>query len=117
MKKNYDSLLATLFYSTSQKLVNNVASLCQFKTKEAGVVLTFCFFFMALSTGQKAMAVNTPNTLFKSNSFYSNQFLASAITEGRSGGGGHGDDWVVRHQRDAILLGDKSGFINTINYN
>lgn len=98
MKKNYAFLLSKLYSSNCSFIINDVASLCKGKEKKTKHTLLVVFMlFLAMSSGQKAIAQNTPNHKFTIQTIFTDHNLISAIAEGRSGGGGHGNpDWVLK---------------------
>lgn len=110
MNKNYILLFSRLFSSGCSFIINDVASLCKNKEKKTNRILAVVFLlFFALSSGQKAMAHNTSNAIFTSQTNFINYILVSAVAEGRGGGGGHGNsDWVIMHQLDDIDLDAQS---------
>ncbi len=118
MNKYYSSLFSSLFSSGCSFIINDVASQFLLKEKKVNRILVRAFLlFMAMSSGQKAMAHNTSNVVFTSQTIFVNYILLSSIAEGRGGGGGHGNsDWVALHQLDQIDLGAASRISNTNQY-
>lgn len=96
MNKNYSSIVLNILSPFRENLINNVAILCQSRIKKSGSKMLAVFLlFLAMTSGQKLLAKNTPNRFFNTNLSIKNDLLASSVAEGRGGGGGHGNyDWV-----------------------
>jgi|GEM_PF-5168205 len=99
MANNYLLMTPNLLRFTGTSFINDVASLCQCQKKSVGGNLLVIFvLFFTLTSGQKAIAHNASNGLFKAQITFLNYHLLTASSQGRSsggGGGGHGNGTLL----------------------